>query len=74
MGSVDNFCPHCGSENVMALEVQFEFDDEVEFDSDNESDDDFEIVLETDNVLYYSCGDCHSEWKPTGQPQIFGTG
>ena len=76
MGEVNNFCPHCGSENVMALEVQFEFEDselQFEIEDNKEESDGIEIYLEPDNILYYSCGECHSEWKPTGQPCIFGT-
>ena len=49
MGSVDKYCPHCGSEKVFKVELEFESDCELEFEGAD---------------LWYECGDCHSEWEP----------
>ena len=51
MGSVDKYCPHCGSQRVYIIELQLEAVDE-----------DFEF--EGDETLWYECGECHSEWEP----------
>lgn len=51
VGSVDKYCPHCGSENVFKIELHLE---PVE---------DSTLEFEGDNTLWYECGDCHSEWE-----------
>ena len=50
MGSVDKYCPHCGSTNVFKIELQLESLTD--------------IVFEGDETLWYECGECHSEWEP----------
>ena len=51
MGTIDKYCPHCGSEKVFKMEIEFEGI--------------FEFTLETEEgTLWYECGDCHSEWEP----------
>lgn len=51
MGTIDKYCPHCGSQKVFKVEIEFEGN--------------FSMVLETeDSTLWYECGDCHSEWEP----------
>lgn len=48
MGSIDKYCPHCGSDKVFKMEMEME---------------NSLIVLEGE-VLWYECGDCHSTWEP----------
>ena len=62
MKELDNYCPHCGSQNVQIMEVNFEFFDDVSLELDNNPLEN--VQLEAENVLYYICGDCSSEWKP----------
>jgi transposase-like protein len=51
VGSIDKYCPHCGSEKVFVVELEFEGN--------------FSFQLEHDSApLWYECGDCHSEWEP----------
>lgn len=50
MGSIDKYCPHCGSENIYTIELHLELVADVEFTGDD--------------ALWYECGDCHSEWEP----------
>ena len=49
MGSIDKYCPHCGSEEVW----KFEMDLSTSL-----------YDLEEPEVLWYECADCHSEWEP----------
>ena len=54
MGSVDKYCPHCGSEKIFKVELHLEPTKDagsIEFNAG-------------DNTLWYECGDCHSEWEP----------
>ena len=49
MGSVDKYCPHCGSENVWKYEIEIEGTI---------------MEMEVEGDLWYECADCHSEWEP----------
>jgi transposase-like protein len=50
MGNISNYCPSCGSQKVYVVEVEFEGNISYVFEHEN-------------NVLWYECGDCHSEWE-----------
>jgi transposase-like protein len=49
MGSINKYCPHCGSEEIWEFHIElsnslYEFEDP--------------------QVFYYECSDCHSTWEP----------
>lgn len=52
MGNISNYCPHCGSQKVYTVEIDFQVEGDLSF------------TLESENEeLWYECGDCHSEWE-----------
>jgi hypothetical protein len=51
MGSIDKYCPCCGSTKVYKIQVHFDpigCGTTVTFKAEN---------------YWYECGDCHSEWQ-----------
>ena len=53
MGTIDKYCPHCGSQKVFKVEIDFEFEGGLNLTLEHEAE-----------ALWYECGDCHSEWEP----------
>ena len=51
MGSIDKYCPHCGSEKVYTVEMTCAIPGT-------------ELEFTNGDALWYECGDCHSEWEP----------
>lgn len=55
MGSVNKYCPHCGSQKIFEVVLHLEPAEDIVCDG----------ILEfvSDETMWYECGDCHSEWE-----------